>query len=60
VYESSVEEVAELARRYALAAAAANRSVLGDNATGLSLQRDKKVVYPFVLPIKMFHDSRSF
>ena len=53
VTESGVKEVAALARGYAQAAAA-SRSVLGANATGLSLQRDKKVVYPFVLPIKNF------
>jgi hypothetical protein len=51
VSESGVEEVAALARRYAQAAAT-SRSVLGANATGLLLQRDKKFVYPFVLPIK--------
>jgi hypothetical protein len=51
VSESGVEEVAALARRYAQAAAAI-RSGLGANATGLSLQRDKKFIYTFVLPIK--------
>jgi hypothetical protein len=51
VSESAVEEVAALPRRYAQAAAA-SRSVLGANATGLSLQRDKKVVYRLVLRIK--------
>jgi hypothetical protein len=49
--ESGVEEVAALARRYAQAAAA-SRSVLGATATGLSLQRDKKLVYPSVSPTK--------
>ena len=49
--ESGVEEVAALARRY-VQQAAASRSVLGATVTGLSLQRDKKVVYPFVSPIK--------
>ena len=46
VSESGVEEVAAPARRYAQVAGD-RLSVLGSTATGLSLQRNKKVVYPF-------------